>query len=133
MCWTGLPICVGIGHSKTLAKLANHHAKKQPAFHDVCDFTRMSPNQLDGVMKTLPVSSVWGIGRRLEASLKELGVENVLMSPGVNPWNWTTCDKEFKPPAWQVHTTALSVPYRLVASMHTGTTTWICPSTHKPV
>lgn len=78
MRWTGLPICVGIGHSKTLAKLANHYAKKQPAFHGVCDFTRMSPNQLDGVMETLPISSVWGIGRRLEVSLKALGVENVL-------------------------------------------------------
>jgi DNA polymerase V len=78
MRWTGLPICVGIGHSKTLAKLANHCAKKQPTFRGVCDFTHMSQDELNAVMETLPVSSVWGIGRRLEVSLKGLGVENVL-------------------------------------------------------
>ena len=76
--WTGLPICVGIGHSKTLAKLANHYAKKQPELNGVCDFTRMSEKELDAVLETLAVSSVWGIGRRLENSLKALGVENVL-------------------------------------------------------
>ena len=78
MRWTGLPICVGVGHSKTLAKLANHCAKKQPAFNGVCDFTHMSQDELNAMMETLPVSSVWGIGRRLEASMKTLGVENVL-------------------------------------------------------
>jgi DNA polymerase V len=76
--WTGLPICVGIGHSKTLAKLANHYAKKQPQLNGVCDFTRMGDDELDAVLEKLPVSSVWGIGRRLENSLKALGVANVL-------------------------------------------------------
>ena len=76
--WTGLPMCVGIGYSKTLAKLANHYAKKQPELNGVCDFTRMRDDELDAVLEKLPVSSVWGIGRRLEASLKALGVENVL-------------------------------------------------------
>ncbi|WP_308811277.1 DUF4113 domain-containing protein [Nitrosospira sp. Nsp2] len=76
--WTGLPICVGIGHSKTLAKLANHYAKKQPQLNGVCDFTRMTDDALDAVLEKLPVSAVWGIGRRLENSLKALGVENVL-------------------------------------------------------
>jgi nucleotidyltransferase/DNA polymerase involved in DNA repair len=39
--WTGLPVCVGIGPSKTLAKLANHIAKKQPQFNGVCDLASM--------------------------------------------------------------------------------------------
>jgi DNA polymerase V len=76
--WTGLPICVGIGHSKTLAKLANHHAKKRPELNGVCDFTRMNNDELNVVLEKLPVSSVWGIGRSLENSLKALGVANVL-------------------------------------------------------
>jgi DNA polymerase V len=76
--WTGLPICVGIGHSKTLAKLANYYAKKQPELNGICDFTRMRDHELDAVLEKLPVSSVWGIGRRLENTLKALGVENVL-------------------------------------------------------
>ncbi|MBA4143463.1 MAG: translesion error-prone DNA polymerase V subunit UmuC [Nitrosospira sp.] len=75
--WTGLPICVGMGHSKTLAKLANYYAKKQPKLNGVCDFTRISEEELDAVMEKLPVSSIWGIGRRLENSLKALGVANV--------------------------------------------------------
>src|SRR6187455_2139166 len=33
--WTGLPICVGMGHSKTLAKLANHYAKKNAELNGV--------------------------------------------------------------------------------------------------
>ena len=74
MRWTGLPICVGIGHSKTLATLANHYAKKYPAFGGMCDFTRMNPGELDAVLETLPVSSVWSIGRRLENYLNVLGV-----------------------------------------------------------
>jgi DNA polymerase V len=69
---------VGIGHSKTLAKLANHYAKKQAQLNGVCDFTRMGGDELDAVLEKLPVSSVWGIGRRLENSLKALGVANVL-------------------------------------------------------
>jgi DNA polymerase V len=77
-CWTGLPICVGIAHSKTLAKLANHYAKEQPELNGICDFTSMRENELDAILKKLRVSSVWGIGRRLENSLKTLGVENVL-------------------------------------------------------
>ena len=36
----GLPVCVGIGPTKTLAKLANHIAKKRPEFEGVCDFER---------------------------------------------------------------------------------------------
>lgn len=76
--WTGLPICVGIGYSKTLAKLANHYAKKQPELNGVCDFTWLSENELDAIFEKLPISSVWGIGRRLENSLKALGVESVL-------------------------------------------------------
>ncbi|MEO7560038.1 MAG: DUF4113 domain-containing protein [Nitrosospira sp.] len=72
------PICVGIGHSKTLAKLANHYAKKELTTKGVCDFTQLSQQELDSILEKLPVSSVWGVGRRLEASLKALGVANVV-------------------------------------------------------
>lgn len=40
--WTSLPVCVGIGSSKTLAKLGNFIAKKLPLFNGVCDFSTMS-------------------------------------------------------------------------------------------
>ena len=83
--WTGLPICVGIGHTKTLAKLANHTAKKKPHFNDVCDFTSMSASEIDTLMLALPVSKVWGVGSRLETTLNGLGVDNVLKLKNANP------------------------------------------------
>jgi DNA polymerase V len=76
--WTGLPICVGFGYSKTLSKLANHIAKKQPRFNGVCDLTTMSEAGLNAIMEALPVSKVWGVGSRLEARLNALGVHNIL-------------------------------------------------------
>ena len=76
--WTGLPICVGFGYSKTLSKLANHIAKKQPRFNGVCDLTTMSEADLNAIMEALPVSKVWGVGSRLEARLNALGVHNIL-------------------------------------------------------
>lgn len=41
--WTGLPICVGIAPTKTLAKLANHLAKKQVLFNGVCEWQNSTP------------------------------------------------------------------------------------------
>lgn len=83
--WTGLPICVGMGSTKTLAKLANHCAKKQPHMNGVCDFTSMSEIDLDNIMQQLPLSKVWGIGAKLEAKLNKLGVYDVLRLKRANP------------------------------------------------
>ena len=83
--WTGLPICVGIAHTKTLAKLANHTAKKQKQFEGVCDFTSMSESEVNKLMLALPVSKVWGVGNRLEAALNELGVDNVFRLKNASP------------------------------------------------
>jgi len=85
MQWTGLPICVGMASTKTLAKLANHCAKKQSQFNGVCDFTSMSQTEVDAMMQKLPVSKVWGIGGRLEAKLNRLGVHDVLRLKRADP------------------------------------------------
>jgi DNA polymerase V len=82
---TGLPICVGFGHSKTLAKLANHCAKKQSHWNGVCDFTALSETEIDAILADLPVSKVWGVGSRLEAKLNEVGVFNVLRLKKADP------------------------------------------------
>jgi len=76
--WTGLPICVGFGPSKTLSKLANHCAKKQSHWNGVCDFTSLEETELNPMLAKLPVSKVWGVGSRLEAKLNKLGVDTVL-------------------------------------------------------
>ena len=83
--WTGLPICMGFGHSKTLAKLANHCAKKQAQWHGVCDLTTIDDKALNALLEKLPVSKVWGVGNKLEAKLNQLGVVNVLRLKQANP------------------------------------------------
>ncbi|MEQ1529212.1 MAG: translesion error-prone DNA polymerase V subunit UmuC [Methylococcales bacterium] len=75
---TGLPVCVGIASTKTLAKLANHCAKKQPAYAGVCNFNRMSAKTIDRTLAVLPVGEVWGIGSRLSAKLQAMNIHTVL-------------------------------------------------------
>lgn len=74
---TGIPTCVGIGTTKTLAKLANHIAKKQPTWGGVCDLTQLNRYQLADIMKNIEVGEVWGIGRRISRRLNELGIYTV--------------------------------------------------------
>lgn len=76
--WTGLPVCVGIGSTKTLAKLANHMAKKNPQFNSVCDLNSASREQQDEWFNRIEVSEVWGIGRRLAPRLHDMGIRTVL-------------------------------------------------------
>lgn len=83
--WVKLPICVGWGYTKTMAKLANHVAKKQPHFNGVCDFTAMSETEVDFILENLEVTKVWGVGSRLGAKLNQLGVHNVLRLKRADP------------------------------------------------
>ena len=63
--WTNLPVCVGIGASKTLAKLANHIAKKNPKFNSVCDLNTLNEIELRTLFKSIEVGEVWGVGRQI--------------------------------------------------------------------
>jgi DNA polymerase V len=73
----GIPVCVGIASSKTLAKLANHVAKKQPHFASVCNFNDLPEDELDELLEKIGVGEVWGVGRRTEARLHEMGIMSV--------------------------------------------------------
>ncbi len=76
--WLGLPVSVGIAKTKTLAKLANHCAKKALAGTDgVCDFGRLSELDRSALFSTLAVNEVWGVGRRLSEQLTGLGIASV--------------------------------------------------------
>lgn len=85
MQWTGLGIGVGIGHTKTLAKLANHCAKRVQGFDGVCDLTSMSTLEQQRIMESLEPSKVWGVGSRLEKRLIALGVANVWRLKNASP------------------------------------------------
>ncbi len=76
--WTGLPVCVGIGATKTLAKLANHCAKKQPAFNGVCNLNALTNQELNELLARLPVGEVWGVGRKLAPKLNSIDILTVL-------------------------------------------------------
>lgn len=75
--WTGLPICVGIAPTKTLAKLANHIAKQHPEFAGVCEWEKLPVQQRHQLMVAMDVSEVWGIGHKLSARLKQEGIHTV--------------------------------------------------------
>lgn len=83
--WTGLPVCVGIGATKTLAKVANHCAKKRPVFNGVCNFNVMQQGELDNLLSEIPVGEVWGVGRKLAPKLEALGIKTVLDLKQANP------------------------------------------------
>jgi DNA polymerase V len=76
--WTGLPVCVGIGPTKTLAKIANQLAKKNPQFGGVCDLHAMTRPERLQWMSQLEVGEVWGVGRRIAKRLNTMGIETVL-------------------------------------------------------
>lgn len=64
---------VGISTTKTLAKLANRASKKWPATGGVVDLT--DPAQQEWLLRIAAVGEVWGVGRRLAARLRPLGIE----------------------------------------------------------
>ena len=84
--WVGIPCCIGIARTKTLAKLANHIAKtaeRKPGVYpeklaQVCNLSALPKEELEAVLAATPVGEVWGIGRRISAQLIEGGVTTVL-------------------------------------------------------
>ena len=81
--WIGMTVCVGIAPSKTLAKLANHAAKKWQKTAGVVDLT--SKERQRKLMALLPVSEVWGVGGKLTKRLNELGIHTALQLADASP------------------------------------------------
>lgn len=76
--WLGLPVCVGIAATKTLAKLANHCAKSALAGNSgVCDLARLSAAELDALFARIPVGEIWGVGRKLREHFAAQGLHTV--------------------------------------------------------
>lgn len=76
--WTGLPISIGIASTKTLAKLANHCAKKRTQFDSVCNFNTMHSTTLDQLLASIDVGEIWGVGRKLAPKLKAIDIATAL-------------------------------------------------------
>ena len=99
-CWrqTSIPVSVGIAPTKTLAKIASKLCKQYPKLRGGCYMHR--PQDIEKVLKKIPVGDVWGIGRKSAYKLNERGVntaydftllqENIVRSllgiTGVRTW-----------------------------------------------
>ena len=84
--WLGLPTCIGLGPSKTLAKLANHIAKNAerkpgsypPEFAQVCHLGALPLSERDALLAATPVQEVWGVGRQTATKLQAAGLRTAL-------------------------------------------------------
>lgn len=74
--WTGLPTSAGIGTTKTLAKVAQRHAKQ--IGEPLVDLTTWTPTNLAELLATTPTDEIWGVGSRLSAGLAKLGIKTAL-------------------------------------------------------
>ena len=71
---TGIPVSIGIASTKTLAKVANHKAKKDDSLNGVCSLVNY--NNIDRILELTEVGDVWGVGRRLSKKLINHGIHN---------------------------------------------------------
>jgi DNA polymerase V len=71
---TGIPVGVGIGPTKTLAKVANYLAKKRKMYNGV--YVMHGDKQRVDILNTIPIEDVWGIGRQHAIRLKNIDVQN---------------------------------------------------------
>ncbi|WP_350152851.1 Y-family DNA polymerase [Nitrosomonas sp.] len=149
--WTGLPVCVGIGSTKTLAKLANHIAKKNPEFNAVCDLNSLSLEQQADWFQRIEVGEIWGIGRRLAPRLHEIGIKTVLdlktaspsqlrarfsvvMEKIIREINGTACIEleEINPPKKQiVSSRSFGIPVSDLASLEESVSLYISRAAEK--
>jgi len=84
--WVGIPCGIGIGSTKTLAKLANHIAKtaeRKPGSYpeklaQVCNLSSLPQAELEQIMQATAVNEVWGVGRQISKQLIDGGIHTVL-------------------------------------------------------
>jgi DNA polymerase V len=83
---TGIPVGVGIAPTKTLAKLANHTAKRLQAqtggVVNICDQVKR-----DWVLRNTDVGEVWGVGRRMKMHLNALGIKSAMDLAKADAWS----------------------------------------------
>ncbi len=91
--WVGIPCGIGIGSTKTLAKLANHVAKtaeRKPGSYpaqlaQVCNLATLTQEELNTALAATPVNEVWGVGRQITKQLTQAGIHTVLDLTKLDP------------------------------------------------
>jgi DNA polymerase V len=83
--WTGIPVSIGIGPTKTLAKIANRITKKTPELGGVLDLALV--RDIDEILSKIACDDIWGIGKRLAVRLAAGGIRNACeMKHGDSAW-----------------------------------------------
>lgn len=80
---TKLPVGVGFGPTPTLAKAANHAAKKLSGFNGVAVINSEQTRQ--AILQRMSCEDVWGIGRRLAKKLKIMNIHTAWDLAQQNP------------------------------------------------
>ena len=80
--WTGIPVSIGIGKTKTLAKVANHLAKKNIEKDNICLIDEKNNKSL---LEKVKVHDIWGIGKRKQKFLKFNSIYNAYDLKKANP------------------------------------------------
>lgn len=76
----GLPVCVGLAPTKTLAKFANHVAKNNPddgRLGGVMAWDSVPHRSRETLLARLPAGEIWGVGRKTSAKLEQLGIHSI--------------------------------------------------------
>lgn len=81
--WIGLPVCVGIGRTKTEAKAMNHIAKTFPHLKGICNAFDIAEVK-NSVYQGIDVGEVWGVGRQHKKKLQQMNINTIydlMMAP----------------------------------------------------
>lgn len=100
--WTGIPVSVGIGPTKTLAKCANKLAKKNPE-----GWFEISAGNRVEVLKDFPIGQVWGIGRATSSALESWGVQTAFGFTQLDPFR---VKQRFTIQGWRLQRELLGEP-----------------------
>jgi DNA polymerase V len=76
--WVGIPTCVGIAPTQTLAKYTNHLAKTYKGLGGVCNWFDLTPERQRKALACQPAGEVWGVGRQTNERLARLGIRTAL-------------------------------------------------------
>ncbi len=99
--WVGIPTCIGLGPTKTIAKLANHIAKtaeRKPGSYpaelaQVCHWGQLPSDARKALLAATEVREIWGVGQKLSAQLNQVGVHTALdlarLAPSVARARWS--------------------------------------------
>lgn len=81
----GLPVCVGVAPTRTLAKFYNKLAKKNPHLDGVAISDLAPAKQIDQLMAGLPVDELWGVAGRLSKRLNGIGIYSIADLKAADP------------------------------------------------